>query len=30
MAPVTDGDRAFVIDDGGRVVAFRSGAPAGR
>ncbi len=30
MAPVTDGDRAFVIDDGGRVVAYRSGAPAGR
>ncbi|MGB7738896.1 MAG: PQQ-binding-like beta-propeller repeat protein, partial [Steroidobacteraceae bacterium] len=30
MRPVTDGDRAFVIDDGGRVVAFRSGAPAGR
>lgn len=30
MAPVTDGDRVFVIDDGGRVVAFRSGASAGR
>jgi outer membrane protein assembly factor BamB len=30
MPPVTDGDRAFIIDDGGRVAAFRSGAPAGR
>ncbi len=30
MAPVVDGDRVFVIDDGGRVVAYRSGAPAGR
>ena len=30
MPPVTDGDRSYVIDDGGRVVAYRTGAPAGR
>ena len=30
MPPVTDGDRVYVIDDGGRVVAYRSGAGAGR
>ena len=28
--PVVADGRLFVIDDGGRVVAFRSGAPAGR
>lgn len=30
MPPVTDGDRSYVIDDGGRVVAYRTGASAGR
>jgi outer membrane protein assembly factor BamB len=29
-APVVDGDRVFVIDEGGRVVAYRSGGTPGR
>jgi outer membrane protein assembly factor BamB len=29
VAPLVDGNRVFVIDDGGRIAAFRSGGAAG-